>query len=166
MLDHQKNPFAAMLSLDLDPDEVSVSDWVEVTQPMIDQFGACTLDPDPMHVDLEWAKAGPFGETIAFGFLTVGLLTRLMHAALKVPYIEDVTTTGYYLNYGFDRLRLIAPVRVNKRVRGKFNLKSRELDDKNRLLSTYYCVIEIEGEDKPALVADWLSIFVPPVKPA
>jgi acyl dehydratase len=140
----------------------TVSDWVRVTQEMIDEFGHCTLDPDPMHVDPEWAAAGPFGMTISFGFLTISLLSRLMRAALKTPHARDLSVSGYYLNYGFERLRLVSPVKVNSRIRGHFQVIGREQDEKGRVLSTFHCVIEIEGEERPAMVADWLSLWVPP----
>jgi acyl dehydratase len=139
-----------------------LSDWVRITQEMIDEFAHCTLDPDPMHVDPEWAAAGPFGTTISFGFLTMSLLSRLMHAALKTPHARDLSVSGYYLNYGFERLRLVSPVKVNSRIRGRFHLIERKQDEKGRELSTFHCVVEIEGEERPAMVADWLSLWVPP----
>src|SRR6185503_10485927 len=74
--------------------DVKVSDWVQITQAMIDEFGHCTLDPDPMHVDPQWAAAGPYGTTISFGFLTMSLLSRLLHSALAVPHVRDLSTSG------------------------------------------------------------------------
>jgi acyl dehydratase len=142
--------------------DVKVSDWVQITQAMIDEFGHCTLDPDPMHVDPQWAAAGPYGTTISFGFLTMSLLSRLLHSALAVPHVRDLSTSGYYLNYGFERLRLITPVRVGSRIRGSFQVIARKEDEKQRVLTTYHCVIEIEGEERPAMVADWLGLWIPP----
>lgn len=139
-----------------------ISDWVRVTQEMIDEFGRCTLDPDPMHVDPEWAAAGPFGTTISFGFLTISLLSRLMRAALGTPHARDLSVAGYYLNYGFERLRLVSPVRVDSRIRGRFRVIERKRDEQGRELSTFHCVVEIEGEERPAMVADWISLWVPP----
>ncbi len=155
---------AAMALESMEPGSViGTSRWLEVDQALIDGFGAATLDPDPMHIDPEWAKAnGPFGGTIAFGFLTVSLLTYLMHDALGTQPDREAHNRGYYLNYGFDRLRLVSPVRVGSRVRGVFKLARRIRDEKNRLVSTFDCVIEIEGEERPALVAQWLSVWVPP----
>ncbi len=142
---------------------VGTSGWLTVDQPLIDRFGAATLDPDPMHIDPEWAKAnGPFGGTIAFGFLTVSLLTHLLHDAMGTSPDRDAHRHGYYLNYGFDRMRLVAPVRVGSRVRGVFKLAKRIRDERDRLVSTFDCVIEIEGEDRPALIAQWLTVWVPP----
>mgnify|MGYP000851024402 FL=1 len=142
---------------------VGTSGWLTVDQPLIDRFGAATLDPDPMHIDPEWARAnGPFGGTIAFGFLTVSLLTHLLHDAMGTSPDRDAHHQGYYLNYGFDRMRLVAPVRVGSRVRGVFKLAKRIRDERDRLVSTFDCVIEIEGEDRPALIAQWLTVWVPP----
>ena len=149
-------------AIDIPPGgEVSVSDWILVDQKMIDGFGAVTLDPDPMHIVPAWAATGPFGGTIAFGFLTVSLLTRALHSAMGTEPGKDAATLGHYLNYGFDRLRLVTPVPVGARVRGHFwKLRQRE-DEKRRLLTTFGCRIEIEGVERPALVAEWLSIWVP-----
>jgi len=142
---------------------VGSSRWLTVDQEMIDRFGHATLDPDPMHIDPEWARRnGPFGGTIAFGFLTMSLLTHLLHDALGTSADRDDYREGYYLNYGFDRLRLVAPVRTGKRIRGVFKLANRVRDERRRLVSTFDCTIEIEGEDRPALVAQWLSVWVPP----
>src|SRR3569833_976367 len=99
-------------------ESVLVSEWVVIDQNMISQFGALTLDPDPMHMDPEWAKAnGPYGGTISYGFLTMSLLSHLVHL---VRGADVGPRTGHYLNYGFDRLRLVSPVRVGSRIRGRF----------------------------------------------
>ena len=143
--------------------EVGISPWIAVTQQMIDGFGVSTLDADPMHVDPEWARAeGPFGGTIAFGFLTMSLLTHLLHSALGTNPKRDVRATGYYLNYGFDRLRLVSPLRSGKRIRGRFAVLDRKRDERDRIVTTFDCRIDIEGEERPALVAHWLTIWVPP----
>jgi acyl dehydratase len=144
-------------------DEVGSSRWITIDQAMISDFGRITLDPDPMHVDADWAaENSPFEGTIAFGFLTVSLLTHMMYSAMKrTPYV-DGTVNGHYLNYGFDRLRFVAPVKVGSRVRGHFRMTDRVLDDAGRWRANFHCSVEIEGEDRPALVADWLSVWVPP----
>jgi acyl dehydratase len=142
---------------------LGTSEWVTVTQHMIDAFGAATLDPDPMHVDPEWARSnGPFGSTIAFGFLTMSLLTHLLHLTLGVAQNRDLRMTGYYLNYGFDRLRLVAPVRCGKRIRGQFAVLDRRRDERDRVVTTFNCTVEIEGEERPALSGQWLTVWVPP----
>ncbi|GAA0313166.1 MaoC family dehydratase [Sphingomonas oligophenolica] len=136
-----------------------VSDWLVVDQDMISRFGELTLDPDPMHMDPEWAKAnGPYGGTIAYGFLTISLLSHLVHL---VRPDTGGARTGYFLNYGFDRLRLVSPVRAGARIRGRFLPNGPKPDEKGRILNRYDCSIEIEGEDRPALVAEWLSLWVP-----
>jgi acyl dehydratase len=145
--------------------KIGPSDWVLVTQEMISGFARYTLDPDPLHMDPKWAEANsPYGVTIAFGFLTVSLLTHLMHSAqgsrARDP-AADPAVHGYYLNYGFNRLRLISPVKVDSRVRGHFIVKNREVDDKGRDIATFDCLIEIEGEQRPALVAEWLAMWIP-----
>ena len=143
--------------------EVGVSEWIVVDQAMIDAFAAATRDPDPMHINPQWAAAnGPYGGTIAFGFLTISLLTHLLHSATGTAPSDDAASQGHYLNYGFDRLRLVAPVPTGSRIRGRFVKQRQEQDEKGRWLTTFGCTIEIEGVERPALVADWLSIWVPP----
>jgi acyl dehydratase len=141
------------------------SDWVTISQDLIDGFGRYTLDPDPFHIDPVWAKEhSPFGGTIAFGFLTVSLLTHLLHKAQGSgarDVAADPNIYGHYLNYGFDRLRLISPVHVDKRIRGRFVVKDMRADDKGRCIMTFEVAVEIEDEDRPALVADWLAIWIP-----
>lgn len=142
--------------------ELGVSRWLTVDQAMIDRFGAATLDPDPMHIDPEWAERhGPFGGSVAFGFLTMSLLTHLLHDALGSEPAADPCRREFNLNYGFDRLRLVTPVRAGARVRGVFRLAERFRDERQRLVSKLDCVIEIEGGERPALVARWLTIQVP-----
>jgi acyl dehydratase len=132
---------------------IGTSRWIEVTQSRITEFGHVTEDPDRMHIDADWAATNsPYGETIAFGFLTVSLLTCMINDVLARPG-DEVST----LNYGFDRLRLLSPVRVGRRVRGHFVLKSLSLRSPTQYRAVFGVTVEIEGEDKPALVADWLS---------
>lgn len=142
--------------------EVGVSDWVVVDQPMIDAFAAATLDPDPMHVDPQWAaENGPFGGTIAFGFLTMSLLTHMLHSAMGTAPLKEHAALGHYLNYGFDRMRLVAPVPAGARVRTRFVKLRQQEDDKGRTQTAFECTMEIEGAERPALVAEWLSVWVP-----
>lgn len=147
-----------------------VSDWVRVTQDLIDGFGRFTLDPDPMHVDPDWAaEHSPFGSTIAFGFQTISLLTHLFHNAqhgsAPPPPATDPWRDGYFLNYGFDRLRLVAPVPVGAEIRGVFELRDERIDDKGRHVFKIDCTIEIRNAPRPALVAEWLSVWVPATRP-
>jgi acyl dehydratase len=144
---------------------IGTSSWVPITQELIDGFARYTLDPDPFHIDPHWAKANsPYGVTIAFGFLTMSLLTHLMHSAQgdrARDTAADPAIHGHYLNYGFNRLRLISPVRVDSKVRGHFTVKDSQVDDKGRHIVTFDCLIEIEGEQRPALIAEWLAVWVP-----
>jgi acyl dehydratase len=139
--------------------------WVQIPQEMIDGFARYTIDPDPFHIDPAWAQEhSPFGGTIAFGFLTISLLTHLLHKAQGSSARDtsaDPAIYGHYLNYGFDRLRLISPVHVNSRIRGKFTVKDLRVDSKNRCVVTFEAIIEIETEERPALIAEWLAIWVP-----
>jgi acyl dehydratase len=139
--------------------------WVQVTQELIDGFGKYTLDPDPFHIDPAWAKEhSPFAGTIAFGFFTVSILTHLLHIAQGSgarDVAADPVTHGHYLNYGFNRLRLVSPIHVNKRIRGVFTVKDLIVDEKGRNIMTFDVTVEIEGEDRPALVADWLAVWIP-----
>lgn len=142
---------------------VGTSAWITVDQAMISAFGAATLDADPMHVDPDWAaNKGPFGKTVAFGFLTMSLLTHMMHDASGAGWAVEPDEHGYYLNYGFDRMRLISPVPVGARVRGRFTTLSQSVDEKGRHLVKFGVEVEIEGQDRPALVGEWLTIWVPP----
>jgi acyl dehydratase len=145
--------------------DLGTSGWVTVTQEMIDAFGAATLDRDPMHVDPEWAAAGPFCGTIAFGFLTMSLLTRLLHEALGTDSTRYDPTQGYYLNYGFDRVRLITPVPSGSRVRGSFRVVDVRADAENRTIVKFAVEVAVEGATRPALAAEWLSVWVPPQRP-
>lgn len=141
---------------------IGTSDWVTVTQEMIDKFGEATLDHDPMHVDPAWAAAGPFGTTVSFGFLTLSLLTHMLHETLRSDSSSYDPRQGYYLNYGFDRLRLVTPVPVGSRIRGKFALGELRPDARERSIARFDVEIEIEGQERPALVAQWLTVWVPP----
>jgi len=135
--------------------EIGASEWLTVDQPMVDAFARLTGDEYFLHVDRERAAALPFGGTIAHGFLTMSLLAVMAYQAC--PYVEGAR---YPLNYGFDRVRFVAPVPVGRRVRGHFALRGAEvIGDRQRQLR-YHVSVEIEGSDRPALVAEWLSRYV------
>jgi acyl dehydratase len=141
--------------------KVGVSHWVLVDQQMIDRFAAVTLDPDPMHIDPAWcAQHSPFLSTVAFGFLTISMLTHLYHDVLQYDRYGHAQTGGYPLNYGFDRLRLIAPVPVNSRIRGHFTLLDVRERAPGETVHKTRVEIEIEGREKPALIAEWLGLWV------
>lgn len=157
----QKSESTNRIELYARGEEIGASRWIEVDQNMISAFGHLTLDPDPMHMDAAYAERnGPFGGTIAFGFLTLALLTHMLHDAMGGADYHG-RTAGHYLNYGFDRLRFVAPVKVGSKIRGVFRMADLEMDEKARWQATFDCTIEIEGESKPALVANWLAIWVP-----
>jgi acyl dehydratase len=138
------------------------SGWITVTQEMIDVFGRCTLDTDPFHNDPAWAaENSPYGGTIAFGFLTMGLLTHLINDAYVKAGEPSKPEGGYYLNYGFDRLRLVEPVPAGARVRGRFGPTTAWEDQAGRVRRSIDVVVDIEGVERPALVARWLSVWVP-----
>lgn len=136
---------------------LGVSPWITVAQADIDDFARVTRDPDPMHVDPEWCAAhGPFPTTIAFGFLSLSLITHMSHAA------REWAEGTYALNYGFDRVRFVAPVPVGARIRGHFTLISAKPRPDGSVQTTTAVVVEIDGEDRPAVTADWLGVFYPP----
>ena len=134
--------------------EVGVSGWIEIDQARIDTFADVTEDRQFIHVDPEAAARTPFGGTVAHGFLTLSLLSRMAAEAMLVP--EGVRMG---VNYGFEKVRFMAPVRSGKRVRGRFRLE--RLDEKRprQWQFTHHVTVEIEGEDKPALVADWIGLI-------
>jgi len=135
--------------------EIGVSSWHVIDQPRIDTYADVTEDHQFIHVDPERAKKETaFGTTIAHGFLTMSMLSVMSYEVM--PAIAG-TTMG--VNYGFDKLRFISPVRSGKRVRGRFVLAEAKLRKPNELQSRTNVTVEIEGEDKPALVADWLGLI-------
>ena len=135
--------------------EVGVSSWHLVDQKRIDAFADITEDHQFIHVDPERAvRETPFGSTVAHGFLTVSLLSVFSYEAL--PKIAGVTRG---VNYGFDKLRFIAPVRAGSRLRGRFTLMEAKPRGADALESRTSVSVEIEGEAKPALVADWIGLI-------
>jgi acyl dehydratase len=134
--------------------EIGVSDWITVTQPMIDGFAQVTGDEFYLHVDPQRAAALPFKGTIAHGFLTLSLLAVMGYQAC--PYVEGAR---FPLNYGFDRVRFVAPVPVGRRVRGHFALRSAQIVGSSQRQLTYDVTVEIEGGSRPALVAVWLTRY-------
>jgi acyl dehydratase len=133
--------------------EIGVSAWKTIDQSMIDAFAGLTGDRHFIHVDP--ARAGqvlPSGGTIAHGFFTLSLLSNMAYQVC--PTIEGVR---FPLNYGFNRLRFVAPVPVGSRVRGRFVLKSVDVIDAQQRQIVYDATVEIDGAPKPALVAEWLT---------
>jgi len=136
--------------------EIGVSDWILIDQARIDAFADVTEDPQFIHIDPEAAAKTPFGGTIAHGFLTLSLLSRMAADAMLRP--EGVKMG---VNYGFEKIRFIAPVRSGRRIRGRFTLVSFEEKRPGQWQFVHNVTVEIEGGDKPALIADWIGmIFV------
>jgi acyl dehydratase len=129
--------------------------WIEVNQDRINTFADCTEDHQFIHVDPEAAKNTPFGGTIAHGFLTLSLLAKLVEGNGIIP--ENIVMG---LNYGFDKVRFLAPVRSGKRVRAHVEVADVTRKDDNRFLIKQAISVEIEGETTPALIAEWLTMVV------
>jgi acyl dehydratase len=133
--------------------EIGVSRWFEIDQARIDAFAETTEDRQFIHVDPEAARATPFGGTIAHGFLTLSLASAMSYDAVKP--LEGVVMG---VNYGFDKLRFLAPVPAGSKVRGRFRLLSAEDKGGGRWLLKHELTVEIEGGEKPALIAEWLGM--------
>lgn len=131
--------------------EVGVSDWVTVTQEQVNQFAQATGDHQWIHVDVERAKAGPFGAPIAHGFLTLSMVPRFFEEVLT---IEEV---GMSVNYGLNKVRFTAPVPVGSRLRGRLTLVSCDPIDNNGVQMVWDVVVEKEGTTKPVCVAQTVS---------
>jgi acyl dehydratase len=141
-----KNEMTNAVGMKLGP-----SDWIELSQQRINAFADCTEDHQFIHVDEAKAKETPFGGTIAHGFLTLSLLAGLIE---KIGVTPENTVMG--MNYGFDKIRFLAPVKSGKRVRMVGEVLNVDQKDENRFLTTFGVSIEIEGEDTPALIAEFL----------
>jgi acyl dehydratase len=135
--------------------EIGVSSWHLVDQKRINTYADVIEDHQFIHVDPERARRETaFGSTVAHGFLTMSLMSIMSYEVM--PVIEG-TTMG--VNYGFDKLRFISPVRSGSRVRGRFTLAEAKLRKPKELQSLTHVTVEIEGEEKPALVADWIGLI-------
>lgn len=132
----------------------TVSDWVEVTQTMIDQFADATGDHQFIHIDPVRAARTPFGGTVAHGFLTLSLLSKLAGDVAGRPTIGGATMS---VNYGMDRLRFLSPVPAGSRVRAHFKLLTFEQKRPGQYQQSNAVTVEIEGHDKPALIAEWIG---------
>jgi len=132
----------------------TVSDWVEVTQAMIDRFADATGDHQFIHVDPVAAAATPFGGTIAHGFLTLSLMPLL---AAKVPDAPQLAGLRMGVNYGGNKVRFLTPVRSGCRVRGRFRILAFDEKRPGQFQQTTEFTVEIEGVSKPALIAEWIG---------
>jgi len=136
--------------------DVGLSNWITVDQPMIDQFAQTTRDDQWIHINPERAaRDSPFGGTIAHGFLTLSLASRFAYDCFDMAPGQVMG-----INYGFNRLRFLSPVLADSRLRGRFVLTGVTQRNATDLLRETKLTIEIEGQDTPALVADWLGLAV------
>lgn len=136
--------------------EVGVSDWFEIDQDRINKFAEATEDYQWIHVDKEKAEKGPFGTPIAHGFLTVSLISYLS-SCINLP-LEGMNVQ-MAVNYGLNKVRLLNPVPVNSKIRTRVVLKDIVEKDPGRILMTYAHTVEIEGQEKPACVAETLGML-------
>jgi acyl dehydratase len=134
-------------------EEIGVSSWVEITQAMIGRFADLTDDHQFIHIDPIAAAQTPLGGTVAHGFLILSMMAKLLTAA-----DFQLRGTAMVLNYGFEKVRFVSPVRAGRRIRGRFTLKDIVERSPGQWLSALHVVIEIENESKPAVIADWLGL--------
>ena len=136
--------------------EVGLTDWIEINQAQINNFADATGDHQYIHVDEDRAAETPFGATIAHGFLTLSLLSKLssMNGGIKLK------NSVMGINYGLDKVRFVSPVKVNSRVRARFQLVSAAEKKPKHYLLKHNVTVEIEGVEKPALIAEWLGMTV------
>lgn len=135
-------------------EEIGVSGWLTIEQERITAFAEATEDRQFIHLDPGAASQTAFGGTIAHGFLTLSMLSRMAAETILIPPAINMV-----VNYGLDRVRFLAPVRSGKRVRARFVLESVEEKMPGQLLLRHQVTVEIEGEDKPALSAQWLALL-------
>ena len=134
---------------------IGVSDWFDVSQERINKFAEATGDFQFIHIDEERAKQTPFGGTIAHGFLTLSMIPYLS-ANSNLPRVDGVKMG---VNYGGNKTRFISPVRSGKRIRGHWKLLELQEKRPGQWQQTHEITIEIEGEDKPALITEWIMQF-------
>jgi acyl dehydratase len=131
--------------------EVAVSDWLTITQEQVNLFAQATGDHQWIHVDVEKARAGPFGAPIAHGFLTLSLLPTFFETAIAIG------GTRMGVNYGLNKVRFTAPVPVGSRLRGRLTLLACDAIENNGMQMTWKVSVEREGADKPVCVAESLG---------
>lgn len=137
------------------PKATRESEWLLIPQGDINAFGLLTRDPDPNHIDPVWAKVhSPFGGPIAFGFQTLSMLTWLIKSAGAVP-VDAV----HVVNYGFDRVRFVAPVHAGSEIQGRFTIESVTLRSPVQAQVRYGVEVVVRHAPRPVLVAQWLAIF-------
>ena len=135
--------------------KLGVSDWITLDQERVNQFADCTEDHQFIHINEEAAAKTPFGGTIAHGFLTLSMLVKLCESVSVHP---EGMVMG--VNYGMNKVRFLAPVRAGKRVRAHVELASVDRKDEKRFFTQQNITVEIEGEETPALYAEWLGMSI------
>lgn len=135
--------------------KLGVSDWITLDQERVNHFADCTEDHQFIHINEEAAAKTPFGGTIAHGFLTLSMLVKLCESVSVHP---EGMVMG--VNYGMNKVRFLAPVRAGKRVRAHVELASVDRKDEKRFLTQQNITVEIEGEETPALYAEWLGMSI------
>jgi acyl dehydratase len=136
-------------------EELGVSGWFAIDQQRVDAFADVTEDHQFIHVDPERARATPFGGTIAHGLLTLSLIVPL-----AIDFVPEIEGRQLVVNYGFDKVRFPAPVKVGARIRARVELTDVAERKPGQVIMKLGVSIEIEGGDKPALIAEWLSLHV------
>jgi acyl dehydratase len=131
--------------------QVAVSDWITITQEQVNQFAQATGDHQWIHVDVERAKAGPFGAPIAHGFLTLSLIPKFLQTSI------EIRDSRMGVNYGLNKVRFTAPVPVGSRLRAHLKLNACEPIEKGGYQMAWQVTIEREGSDKPVCIAESLS---------
>ncbi len=137
-------------------EEIAVSDWFEIDQERVNQFAGCTEDQQWIHTDVEKAKEGPFGGTIAHGLLLISFVPQFLTDNL----IINMTGFSMFINYGFEKIRFLTPVKVGSRIRIRFLLTEFTDKGRGRYLFKIPCTFEVEESEKPACVAEFLAMFV------
>ena len=135
--------------------EIGVSDWITVDQDRINAFAEVTEDRQFIHVDPEAASKSLFGGPVAHGFLALSLLSKMAFDVMLVP-----PNTKIAINYGFDRIRFLAPVPAGAKLRGRFTLTNVEEKSLGQLLTHHNVQVEIDNTEKPAVTADWLGLLI------
>lgn len=147
--------------LDMQPgSELGASDWYAVTQDDISAFARLTHDEDPYHTDPDWARAhSSLKTTISFGFLTMSMLTYFSHQVFEELGITSGDDTQMF-NFGFNRVRMPEPVPASAEIRGRFTFAGARIRDNGGTEITVNVIVDIKGNDRPALVAEWLFVAV------
>lgn len=141
-------------------EEIGVSGWITLDQDEVDRFSELTDDWDHMHNDPDWASSSRWGGTIVHGLFTLALLPRFKREATDLPIVSNDPARGLAVNYGFDRVRFVSPLRVGQPARARIVLSG--LDDRPNgdVMTRFRLTVEGEGSERPILIADQLVLFV------